>query len=795
MIKSEPSLEVERLRERLEEAEDTLRAIRSGEVDAVVVSGPRGEQIFALKGAEQPYRVFLETMNEGAVILMADGTITYSNRRFAEMVQTPLEHVPGTSIECFVAPENRLRLRSVLSSALTGDTKEEIPFLTADGSAVWAELSLSLTRLEGSPVICLVATDITERKRGEELRTYLASIVDCTDEAIIGKSLDGRILSWNAGAERLYQYSAAEIIGQLITVLCPSDRVDESLGILEKIGRGETVERYETERVRRDGQRIQVSLAVSPIRDLEGRVKGASTIARDITQLKQADAARQESERAFRTLADLVPQLVWMCTPDGLNIYFNQQWVDYTGLTLAESYGRGWNIPFHSDDKQAAWDAWNHATATGDTYRIESRLRAANGSYRWFLMRGVPLRDEAGAIVKWFGTCTDIEDLKRAEETLRKLNDELRRASAYNRSLIEASLDPLVTVAPNGTITDVNKATEKITGLSRQALIGTDFCDYFTDPEKARTGYRHVFKEGWVQDYDLEIRRPDGTTTPVLYNASVYRNEAGEPVGVFAAARDITERKRAEEEIKELNVSLERRVIQRTADLVAANKELEAFSYTVSHDLRAPLRAMDGFSQVLMSEHADKLGAEGNRLLQRIRLASQRMSQLIDGILGLSRMIRSGLRRTTVDMGALARTVALELQKANPQREVKFTAAPGLVVNADADLLRIALENLLSNAWKFTAKHAHARVEVGKLDQEGTTVYFVRDDGAGFDMAYSSGLFEAFHRLHSVTEFEGTGIGLATAQRIVQRHGGRIWAEGEVEKGATFFFTMPMESR
>ena len=277
----------------------------------------------------------------------------------------------------------------------------------------------------------------------------------------------------------------------------------------------------------------------------EPRHQRVAILFNDITERKRAETALQESEAAFRTLAESVPQMVWMCTPDGLNIYFNQRWVDYTGLTLEESYGRGWNTPFHPDDKQPAWNAWNQATATGNQYQIESRLRAADGSYRWFLMRGEPLRDAAGHITKWFGTCTDIDDLKRATEGL-------RHANAYNRSLLEASLDPLVTISPDGKITDINEATVKVTGAPREKLVGTDFANYFTEPEKAREGYRRVFSQGFVTDYPLTIRHVDGRPTDVLYNASVYKDAAGSVLGVFAAARDVTALKQASEYARSL---------------------------------------------------------------------------------------------------------------------------------------------------------------------------------------------------------------------------------------------------
>ncbi len=913
MTLAEPQLDVEKLQSRLSEAEETLRAIRGGQVDAVVVSGAKGDQVFVLKGAEQPYRVFLETMKEGALTLLADATIAYSNRRFAEMLRVPLEQVIGASLAQFAEPAQKPRLDSLFRQAMAGDAEGVIQFTPPGGPARWIELSMCSVKLDVAAGVCVLANDITERRKNAELRSYLAAIVDSSDDAIVGKDLDGTILSWNRGAEILYGYTAKEALGKPITILEPSDAPSEIGHLLDRIRRGERVDHFQTLRIRKDGARVPVTLAISPILSNDGQIIGASSIARDISELKQAEAAlrrasaynrslieasldplvtispdgiitdvnqatervtgrprkeligsdfstyftdpdkarqgylkafrdgsvrnyeleitdgtvtpviynasiyrdedgkvagvfaaarditerkiaeaaRQESETAFRTLVDAVPQMVWMCTPDGLNTYFSQQWADYTGLTLQESYGKGWYTPFHPDDKQAAWDGWNHSTQTGEIYRIESRLRAADGSYRWFLMRGVPMRNPEGHIVKWFGTCTDIDDLKQAEEKLNRLNRELRTVSAYTRSLIEASLDPLVTISPEGKITDVNEATETATGLSRHALFGTDFCDYFTDPEKARDGYKHVFKEGWTRDYELEIRHRGGSTMPVLYNASIYRDESGKTVGIFAAARNVTELKRAEKQITELNADLERRVEERTSELVAANKELEAFSYSVSHDLRAPLRSMDGFCQALVEDYSDKLDFTGKDYLQRVRAASQRMDKLIDGMLMLSRTSRAEMRRVPVDMSNLAQTVALELQKTSATRHVEFVIASGLSVNADATLLRTVLENLLGNAWKFSAKHPQARIELGQFERDGETVYFVRDDGAGYDIAYAKKLFGVFQRLHTSEEFEGTGVGLANVQRIIRRHGGIIWAEGQVEKGATFYFTIP----
>ena len=255
--------------------------------------------------------------------------------------------------------------------------------------------------------------------------------------------------------------------------------------------------------------------------------------------------------------------------------------------------------------------------------------------------------------------------------------------------------------------------------------------------------------------------------------------------------REIGERRRAENEVRLLNDELEARVTARTAQLAAANRELEAFSYSVSHDLRSPLRSIDGFSQILLEDYGDRLDDEGRKYLARVCGAARSMGQLIDDLLGLARVSRSELRPERIDVSEMASSIAARLREIEPQRQVDFEIEADLTAWADAALLRVALENLLGNAWKYTSKHEQAHISVGTQSDGSEPVFFVRDDGAGFDMAYRDKLFGPFQRLHSADEFEGTGIGLATVQRIVQRHGGKVWAEGEIERGATIYFTLP----
>jgi PAS domain S-box-containing protein len=595
-------------------------------------------------------------------------------------------------------------------------------------------------------------------------------------------------------------------------------------------------------------------------------------------------------------------------------------------------------------------------------------------------------------------------DRKLAEEALRRLNEELeqrveertkdlkatvvqlggeiserqraeeasRAASVYARRLIEASLDPLVTISPEGKITDVNKATEEATGIDRERLIGTDFSDYFTDPAQARAGYQQVLAQGLVRDYPLALRHASGRIMDVLYHATVYRNQAGEVQGIFAAARDITERKQveqqaaslgrlyrllskvyeaivhaqeqeglfrqacrimmeegdfllcwigrvdweakcvraaaqfdlgddypkiitisledvpegrgptgtavregrldvcqdfaedprmapwreqalargfrssaafplfiggkvegvltlysgqkgffnqeevevlnslaqdlsfamesmdreakrrqAEEEIRRLNEELEQRVKERTAELEFANRELESFTYSVSHDLKAPVRAIQGFSQMLVVEHADRLDAEGLRLLKVVTDNTKLMHHLIDDLMALSRLDRLEIRKGSVNLTSMAKQVFDRLREQAPERNLRLTIGDLPPNRGDQSLLYQVMENLLNNAIKFTRSRKTAVIEVGGKDAENETIYYVKDNGVGYDERYADKLFNAFQRLHRREDYEGTGVGLAIVKRIIERHGGRVWAEGKVNKGATFYFALP----
>lgn len=355
------------------------------------------------------------------------------------------------------------------------------------------------------------------------------------------------------------------------------------------------------------------------------------------------------------------------------------------------------------------------------------------------------------------------------------------------RALVESAPDAVVIADADGRVVLVNAQTETLFGYGRHELLGMPV--EMLLPERFRAAHGGL-RRGYAArpvtrpmgaGLDLYARRRDGGEFPVSVSLSPIR--VGEGTYVYAAIRDISEQRAAERRIQELNASLARQ----NGELKAINQELEAFSYSVSHDLRAPLRAIDGFSQILLKENAVQLDDKGRDRLGRVRRAAQHMGELIDDLLKLSRVTRAELQVRPVDMSALAAEVMDALRRQTPERAVAVDIAPDLAAEGDAKLLRIALDNLLGNAWKFTGRRADARIEFGREDG---AVFFVRDNGAGFDMAYADKLFGAFQRLHDAGEFPGTGIGLATAQRVIHKHGGRIWAESAPDAGATFRFTL-----
>lgn len=390
----------------------------------------------------------------------------------------------------------------------------------------------------------------------------------------------------------------------------------------------------------------------------------------------------------------------------------------------------------------------------------------------------------------------EIADKEKAQAFLEQ--EKLTSAEAENkyRQIFEGAVEGIFQTTPQGRYLGVNPAFARMFGyasademMAQVVSIGRQLYVHAEDRDRLKAV---LADQGYVTGFETEVRRKDGSTFWISINAHSIRDATGVVQYYEGTNTDITDRKRVEEELRKLNEALEQRVRDRTAQLEAVNQELESFSYSVSHDLRAPLRSIDGFSRILLEDYYPdrSLDETGRSYLERIRKAVHHMGQLIEDLLKLSRISRVEYRKSPIDLSRMVKDLAERFRQNMPDRMVEVIVEAGIVMNGDASLMEIALVNMLDNAWKFTGKTSHPRIEFGKTQKDGMTVCYLRDNGAGFDPQYANKLFGAFQRLHAPEEFPGTGIGLATVKRIINRHGGRIWAEGEVGKGATFYFML-----
>jgi PAS domain S-box-containing protein len=593
-----------------------------------------------------------------------------------------------------------------------------------------------------------------------------------------------RILAVNDAAVEQYGYSREEFLARnLYDLRAPAER--ERLTKAISTEGASSCHAGTWPHQRKDGSTILVDVYSSPT-DFEGTPARISVLM-DVTERKRAEEALNKSERSLRELADAMPQIVWAAQPDGSIDYYNRRWFDYTGMTFEQTLGWGWKPVLHPDDLQPCIDRWTEAFSSGQPYQIEYRFkRASDGTYRWHLGRALPVREADGTIVRWNGTCTDIHDQKLVEQALVESEKSFRE--------VTESLPQLIwTCAEDGRCDYLSRQWLEYTGVTEQEQFGFGWAERIHPDDRAHgvEVWAESFRHGTLYDAELRIRRADGKYRWFTNRAVPLRDGSGAVRKWFGTSTDVDDLKRAEEEIQQLNAELEQRVVVRTAQLEAANKELEAFSYSVSHDLRAPLRSVDSFARIIVEDYGEKLDAEGNRLLGVVCSEAKRMGQLIDDLLDFSRVGRKELSTGLVNMTVLARDVFDGLASAARKHVRHFDLQPLPDATVDRSMFRQVFVNLINNAAKFTSRADEPAIEIGCTTADGMHTYYVKDNGAGFDERYVHKLFGVFQRLHAEHEFEGTGVGLAIVQRIVHRHGGKVWAEGKINQGATVYFALP----
>jgi PAS domain S-box-containing protein len=459
---------------------------------------------------------------------------------------------------------------------------------------------------------------------------------------------------------------------------------------------------------------------------------------------------------------------------DGKITDVNKATEDVTGYTREELIGSDFSDYFTEPEK--ARIGYKKVFTEGYVKDYPLAIYHKQGRITDVLYNATVYRNRTGEIQGVFAAARDVTERKRAEE-------KLLAASLYSRSLLEASLDPLVTISKEGKITDVNKATEDVTGYNRKELIGSDFSEYFTRPQEARAGYLKVFTEGLVKDYPLTIRHKSGRITEVVYNASLYRNPQGEIQGVFAAARDITVRKLMENELR-----------QTVEKLQQSNAELEQFAYVASHDLQEPLRMVASYVQLIERRYKGKLDSDADEFIGYAVDGANRMRGLIDDLLTYSRVGRLGKPFELTNLETTLSVVLLNLQALISETDAQVTHDILPVVIADGGQLVQLFQNLIGNAIKFHGKEP-PQIHVSVQTKDTEYLFSVQDNGIGIAPEYFDRLFKIFQRLHTREEYPGSGIGLAVCKKIVERHGGRIWIESQEGKGSTIYFTLSKKEK
>jgi PAS domain S-box-containing protein len=881
----------------------------------------------------------IKSAMDSIITLDREQRIVLFSQAAEKLFQCPRNEAVGRPITSFIPHLGRLD--SDGSSSQVMGLRDALSAVRADGEEFQIEASISEYEIAGRRMFTIILRDITERKQAEETRDRLSLIVDSSDDAIISKTLNGKVTAWNRGAEKVFGYSAAEMVGKPMLRLLPPGRIEEEADILARIGRGESVEHFETVRVRKDGTAIDVSVTISPIRNGDGVVVGASKIARDITQRKQAEdalrekerrlsesqriahigswaydlkdttcrlvwseelyqlygvssetfvptmesllslivsedrvlirdwmkacaagekpadmdfrlrlpdgtvrvfsrrgelqydadnkssrlvgtsqditerrqveAALRESEERLLAMANGIPQLAWIAGADGSIYWYNQRWYEFTGTTLEQMQGWGWQSVHHPDFLPEVLAKWTSAIAEGKPVEMEFPLRGSDGLFRAFLTRVMPLKDSEGRVVRWFGTNTDISVLKQTEERLAVQAEELRHSRQALESqafmlqtVLDSMVEGLVAANEQGEFVLWNPAAEKILGLGPTNLPSSEWSAHYglylpdtvTPIPSGETPLERTLR-GEAVSTELFLRQAGANLGLWLEaNGSPLIDKDGVLRGGVLAFRDITRRKTDELVIRKLNEELEEKIAKRTEQLEASNRELEAFSYSVSHDLRTPLRHIGGFARILVKEFGPAMPVEAQEHLQRIEDAVSRMGQLIDALLKLAVLRRQSLRLRRSELNPIVEEVISMLQPECEGRDVEWRIAKLPALDCDPVLMAQVFQNLLGNAMKYSRGRSKSVIEVDSIQQaDKPAIIFVRDNGAGFDLKYAEKLFGVFQRFHTTSEFEGTGVGLATVHRIIQKHGGMIWAEAEPDHGATFYFALQTTDR
>jgi PAS domain S-box-containing protein len=751
------------------------------------------------KRAEENLRRFelLSEHSRDIILFMgyADGHILEANTAAVRAYGYSRDELLGLTIRDLHASDTQGLTADQMAQADAGGILFETSHCRKDGTIFPVEVNSQGATIGGVRTLISVVRDITERKQAEEqleisnqkLNEILLSIQD--DFYVLDRD-------WNfVYASRLFTAKVGkepeDFVGNNIWKMFP-----KHVGTLLEENFRAAMEKRETRRFEIDGKytSAQYRMTVFP------SPEGITVLGTDITERKKAEEELQLKDELLRLTSEIAKVGGWEFDPATGKGTWTDEVARIHDLDPAQETNVEIGLSFYvGPSREKVEKAVQEVIELGKPYDLELEMRTAKGNQKWVRTMALPILSE-GKVVKVQGIFQDITERKQVEDALQKAHNELElkveertaalsQANALLQALMDTMPDQIYFKDIQCRFIRNSRSQASLLGLNdpAQAIGKTDF-DFFPHAAKAYAEEQEVMRSGKpLIDFEEWVVWPDGRESWVSTTKVPFRNSDGKTIGILGISRDITERKRAEQSIQQLNSDLEKQ----TAQLQASNKELEAFSYSVSHDLRAPLRAIDGYTRILVEDYEANLDAEGKRVCGVISAEARRMGQLIDDLLAFSRLGRKEMYSSNIDMKAMVVSILNELLKDEDRARIDFHIARLPSTSADSSLMRQVWVNLLSNAIKFTSKKERASIEVGSKSSREEIVYYVRDTGAGFDMEYANKLFGVFQRLHGESEFEGTGVGLAIVQRIIRRHDGRVWAEGEVDKGATFYFTLP----
>jgi len=597
---------------------------------------------------------------------------------------------------------------------------------------------------------------------------------------IIG--FDWRYRYINAAAEKHNGRPAAAMLGREVMECWPGIAGTRIFTLGTCCMQERTTHRLDNECVFPDGQRGWYRLTIQPI------AEGIVIFSDDITASREAEESLRWSKDILLQAQEIAHLGSWDLDLAGNRLTWSDEVYRIFGLQpreFAATY-EAFLDRVHPEDRAKVDAAYTGSLRENrDRYDIEHRVvRKDNGEVRIVHERCLHFRDAGGSITRSSGMVQDITERRQGEDALRESEERLKL-------LIDHAPAALAMFDRDMRYLYLSHRWCENFGLEGRNLTGVSHYDVFPEiPDNWREAHRRGLAGEVVRAEADRFERADGSVQWLRWEIRPWLDSQREVGGIVIFSEEITARKEAEEKIRRLNDELEERVKERTAELEATNKELESFCYSVSHDLRAPLRGLSGFASILQEDYGETLDEAAKGYLNRIQSCAVSMGQLIDSLLNLSRVSRTQICRETVNLSELAGKITKALSHYEQERNVTSFVQEGITANCDPNLIRIVLTNLLGNAWKYTKNEAHPRIEFGARHLDGEPVYFVRDNGAGFDLTHASQLFKPFHRLHGIGDFEGNGIGLATVERIISRHGGRVWAEAEVGRGAAFYFTL-----